>query len=139
MLFFLILLTLAQTPCDLINFDVCLESNNQFLDFTCAPLFKFKDECFCYAAVARVNCYSLCSSNSTLQSQLSQVSRDQVSLCKIANLTSPLPQPAPWVTFVAPPVASTAPPTQTGVAIRNNADSTIHRVFGLLLLAVGFY
>ena len=41
------------------------------------------------------------------------------------NLDSPLPQPAPWVTFVAPPVASTAPPTQTGVAIKNNADRRI--------------
>ncbi|KAL2911190.1 hypothetical protein HK105_209341 [Polyrhizophydium stewartii] len=114
------------------NFQPCLTSAQQFLDFTCTPLratnATYYQDCRCYHFVNLALCYLLCPDDPNQQAILTGGVKPSITAeCNAANLNpSALPQPPPWQTFVATTMAAKPTPTAgtgSGSAVNGAATS----------------
>ncbi|KAI9204881.1 uncharacterized protein BJ171DRAFT_503943 [Polychytrium aggregatum] len=124
---------LAQTTCDMVSFNGCLTSVQQFETSTCEPLAPknqtlYKD-CLCYYQSNLKNCYLLCPNDANLTATLQgSVNPAIISACTAAGLPTDgkLPNPAPWVTVTSSSAApsSTGAPASSSSAAASPAAST---------------
>lgn len=119
----------AQAPCDQPAYDGCIQAIKDFTAGTCTPLagnLTLQIQCQCYAYVKQAVCFTApcIAANPTIAAESNGNKANVGSICASVKLNpAALPNPAPWISGSANPVATPAATSSTSGTLPNASPS----------------